>query len=88
MSARLSQEEIALAAKYDNILCDYMSEIGEDITMDLAPPRSTIITIRCCEDYGMGPLTRAPCLQAFWRNAAIQGYLAHKKPPPPPRTTI
>ena len=65
VSARLSQEEIALAAKYDNILCDYMSEIGEDITMDLAPPRSTIITIRCCEDYGMGPLNRAPGSQDF-----------------------
>lgn len=67
---RLSQEEIALAAKYDNILCDYMREIGEDITMDLAPPRSTIITIRCCEDYGMRPLDRAPHLHAFLRTGA------------------
>mmetsp|Transcript_14542 Transcript_14542/g.34468 ORF Transcript_14542/g.34468 Transcript_14542/m.34468 type:complete len:193 (-) Transcript_14542:33-611(-) len=52
LQERLSAQELQLSNDYDRLLSNYMINIGEDISMDMEPPRSTKITVRVLKDYG------------------------------------
>mmetsp|Transcript_52020 Transcript_52020/g.106015 ORF Transcript_52020/g.106015 Transcript_52020/m.106015 type:complete len:195 (+) Transcript_52020:247-831(+) len=52
LQERLSSEELELASNYDRMLGSYMQSIGDDIGIDMEPPRSTMVTVRVLVSQG------------------------------------
>lgn len=56
VKANLSQSEIQWFFNYSNCLMQYMRSLGEDggvnLAVDLKPPKSLYIEVRCLVDYG------------------------------------
>ncbi|RZC40149.1 DNA replication complex GINS protein PSF1 [Asbolus verrucosus] len=55
VKANLSASEIEWFSQYSNSLVHYMRSIGEDginLAVDLKPPKSLYIEVRCLVDYG------------------------------------
>jgi GINS complex subunit 1 len=55
VKVNLSQSEIEWFSKYSNSLVQYMRTIGEggiNLAVDLKPPKSVYIEVRCLVDYG------------------------------------
>lgn len=55
VKANLSQSEIDWFSKYSSNLVHYMRTIGDEginLAVDLKPPKSLFIEVRCLTDYG------------------------------------
>ncbi|EKX42515.1 hypothetical protein GUITHDRAFT_73899, partial [Guillardia theta CCMP2712] len=85
---RLHQNEIALAQQYDTMLTSYMTSLGHNLTLDLEPPSSTMITVRVLEDYGEfvtmdGTVNLTRNSTHHLRRAEVQHLIRQVEPPPP-----
>jgi hypothetical protein len=49
---RLSQSELDGARDYDQILQEYMDDVGEDLCKNMQPPKSVRIAVKVKEDFG------------------------------------
>jgi len=49
---RLSQQELDAAKEYDQILQEYMDEVGVDLCKGMQPPKSVRIAVKVKEDFG------------------------------------
>lgn len=55
IKANLSTSEAVWFSKYSSLLAKYMRSIGEsgvNLAVDLKPPKSVYIDVRCLVDYG------------------------------------
>ncbi len=49
---RLSQQELDAAKEYDQILQEYMDDVGVDLCKGMQPPKSVRIAVKVKEDFG------------------------------------
>lgn len=49
---RLSQPELDAARDYDQLLQEYMDDVGEDLCKNMQPPKSVRIAVKVKEDFG------------------------------------
>mmetsp|Transcript_44209 Transcript_44209/g.120446 ORF Transcript_44209/g.120446 Transcript_44209/m.120446 type:complete len:95 (-) Transcript_44209:89-373(-) len=52
MRANMGRREAEFHTGYDNLLTDYMAQVGVDITSDLSPPKELMVEVRVLEDVG------------------------------------